>query len=364
MKKILIYVVFLVPLLVSAANIPGEIAQLIKTSLDATDVKSVRSTMVQHFQTLRLIDADCKWVAPELAAISDRLLARDLTMSQVKSFVDQAADLAEKNVYLAAFFARAQQEDFSGLAGKVSQIGKQEFPRLVAYALALDRLTGAMKDDWRLLEICRKIWQKHGSDEHITGNMGWFDWAKLESVEMGIDGFIKYHKSEVVPQDFMRRLLPLNIMEAVAVDMQLGHYGNANTGRILAKYPPGNSKPNFKTQEGPTAFSADGKAILLNMAFPQKWADLYSTWNLAFVSHYGCFPYVMVKLLIPQVNDYADCPSGYIYNRALALYAHLYFAFFGRVDAAASGAQAPDLSDEKLTRLWGEVNGECAQQYE
>jgi len=63
---------------------------------------------------------------------------------------------------------------------------------------------------------------------------------------------------------------------------------------------------------------------LLRFALPRRWADLYTTWNLAFVSHYGDFPYLMTKLLIPQVNGYQDSPEEYIYNRLLALYCQLH----------------------------------------
>ena len=52
------------------------------------------------------------------------------------------------------------------------------------------------------------------------------------------------------------------------------------------------------------------------MPLTKEWADLYSTWNMGFVSHYSYFPYVMASLI--QVSDYQDKPSEYICDRALA----------------------------------------------
>jgi hypothetical protein len=102
---------------------------------------------------------------------------------------------------------------------------------------------------------------------------------------------------------------------------------------------------------------------LLSFALPQRWADLYATWNLAFVSHYGDFPYLVPKLLIPQVNGYQDSPEEYIYNRLLALYCQLHFTGFGRVDLARQGRKAIDWHDEALTKLWSSVNRDSAGKY-
>jgi len=85
--------------------------------------------------------------------------------------------------------------------------------------------------------------------------------------------------------------------------------------------------------------------------------------KLAFVSHYGDFPYLMTKLLIPQVSGYQNSPEEYIYNRLLALYCQLHYTGFGRVDRARQGRDAIDWHDEALTKLWSSVNRESAEKY-
>ena len=54
------------------------------------------------------------------------------------------------------------------------------------------------------------------------------------------------------------------------------------------------------TGAGPTRLSLDGKTLGLFYPFGRQWADLYTTWNLAFVTNFRNWPYMMVKLLIPR----------------------------------------------------------------
>ena len=158
-------------------------------------------------------------------------------------------------------------------------------------------------------------------------------------------------------------LLPMNIIEAMFEDIRLGNRDNAASAWPLVKDRPGSWAREAKTGEVAASWSEDRKAILLSFALPRRWADLYATWNLAFVSHCGDFPYLMTKLLIPQVNGYQDSPEEYIYNRLLALYCQLHYTGFGRVDLARQGRDAIDWHDEALTKLWSSVNRESAEKY-
>ena len=100
------------------------------------------------------------------------------------------------------------------------------------------------------------------------------------------------------------------------------------------------------------------------MPASQQWTDLYSTWNMAFVSHYDNFAYVIPKLLIPSVSGYHDNPKGYIYTRSLALYIHLYSRFLAKGEAIQAGVEDPfKWYDVGLTSLWGEVNKESSLDY-
>jgi len=149
----------------------------------------------------------------------------------------------------------------------------------------------------------------------------------------------------------------------VTVDMSEGHAANARTGKILNDFPCGAKRYDPRTGEGPTIWTRNGKALQYRMALPREWADLYGSWNLAFVSRYREFPYLFAKLLIPQVQEYTDEPGAYIYNRALALYIHLHFLYLTRADNAAQDVESIDWADKDLTHLWGQVNLASAKAY-
>jgi hypothetical protein len=234
--------------------------------------------------------------------------------------------------------------------------GPSVFPDVISYGIVLNRLTIAMYDDWRILEICRQIWKQAAIEADIEQYMEPFDKAKLALVEDPIAKFIDYHKTGVVPETFGEDFLYQNISVAVLVDQKLGNSGNVYAGNVLAA----NNANSLGA--GPTRFSDNGKSILFCMPLPEDWANLYSTWNLAFISQYEHFPYVMMKLLIPKVLGYHNNPDEYIYNRALALHTHLYYAYLGRADR--EGAPTIQWHDSTLMTLWGDTNKASAIHYE
>ena len=83
---------------------------------------------------------------------------------------------------------------------------------------------------------------------------------------------------------------------------------------------------------------------------------------MAFVTHYGRWPYTILKLLVPLVSNYSDKPEEYLYRRILGLYIHLQHALLG--NATDFYKDSIDWRDKKLTRLWGKHNRKCAKQYE
>ena len=58
---------------------------------------------------------------------------------------------------------------------------------------------------------------------------------------------------------------------------------NALAGKTLALNRPGLQKDN-QTQAGPTKVSKNGQRIEFRPPLPSLWADLYSTWNMAYVT--------------------------------------------------------------------------------
>lgn len=340
-----------------------EIAEFLKDNVAGLSAQQMDTMMSEHYKRLRLLDASGQWRLAGLAAIGDYLLPGDIDESASFQLIDDAAAAAQKNPYLADFLAKARQETFADYMAYVDEEGDEIFPDVIAYAHVLERLTSAMRDDWRVLEACMDHWKKEREIAGISEHLDWFEHAKLASVEWPMGKFVGAHKDGYVPSDFMKGILPINIMEAVAVDASERMLDNAFAGTVLAKYTPGARKNNEETGEGPSCFSDDGKAILLKMALPKQWADLYAVWNLAFVTSYS-HPYIMVKLLIPAVNDYEDEPAEYIYNRGTALYTHIHFEAFRRIDFINEGTQEVSWPDEHLREFFGELNRGYAKDYD
>jgi hypothetical protein len=346
------------------------IAERIKELI--ADLRSERITelVLQHLQQFRLVDNAGRWQGQELAAIGDWLLCENLDTHDALELVDEAARCASANPYLVEFLERARGKASERLIEKVRAEGATVLPSVVTYGLLLERLTRAMRNHWRIIEACREIWLrardavlKSPDAAELKSHWAPFEHAKVVSIDIMIDRVLSFHESGSVDPGFTRLLLPMNIIEAVFEDIRLGHRDNAASAWPLVKDRPGSWDRKAETGGVAARWSEDGKAILVSFALPRQWADLYTTWNLAFVSHYRDFPYLMTKLLIPQVNGYQDAPEEYIYNRLLALYCQLHYTSFGRIDLLRQGREPFDWHDEVLTELWSSVNRESAQKY-
>jgi hypothetical protein len=344
-------------------SVAMRIAERIKELIAGLHRDRIAELIRMHLTQIRLIDGAGRWQSKRLAGIGDWLLGEGLDTDDALELVDEAARCAGANPYLAEFLARAEGGAFDRLHQKVQMEGTAVLPSVVTYGLLLERLTQALRNDWRLLEACREIWLQARVADDMNSQLIAFERAKVVSIDVAIDRVLRFHESGCVAPKFSRVLLPLNIIEAMFEDIRLGNRDNAASAWPLVKDRPGSSAHDAKTGKVGASWSRDGRAILLSFALPRRWADLYATWNLAFVSHYGDFPYLMTKLLIPQVNRYQDSPEEYIYNRLLALYCQLHYTGFGRVDLARQGRDGIDWRDEELTRLWSGVNRESAEKY-
>ncbi len=339
------------------------IAERIKDLIGQLNRDRIIDLFGQHLRQLRLIDGTGRWQAQKLTALGDWLRGEELDMHDALDLVDEAARCARANPYLVELLNQAKGKASERLRHKVQTEGATVLPSVVTYGLLLERLTRAMRDDWEVIEACREVWLRARDEEDTRSHWASFEVAKVVSIDITIDRVIRFHKAGAVDPGFTRLLLPVNIIEAMLEDIRLGHRDNAASAWPLVKDRPGSRARAAKTGGVAARWSEDRKAILLSFALPRRWADLYATWNLAFVSHYGDFPYLMTKLLIPQVNGYQDSPEEYIYNRLLALYCQLHYTSFGRIDLARQGRAAMDWHDEALTKLWSRVNKESAKQY-
>ncbi len=253
---------------------------------------------------------------------------------------------------------------FPVLAARMATEGARVLPDVVTFAWALEALTRLLAEDWRFLEFTLAHWRQGRRFVWGSKNFRPFDHVKLVSIEHLNSRFVECHRLGVVPPGFMRVLLPLNILEAVTWDIVEGYPGNARAGLTLARFPPGAARENTATGEGPSLWSPDRRAIWVRMALPKAWADLYSSWNLAFVSQYDPFPYVMCKLLVPSVLGYAAQPAAYIYYRCLAIHALMNYAYLGDRDPERPRITDLVWRDHRLTRAWSRHNRECARHYE
>lgn len=344
-------------------SVAMSIAERIKEVIAGLRPDRITELIRHHLMQFRLVDGTGRWQAEELAALGDWLLGKDLDTDDALELVDEMARCAAANPYLVEFLDRAKGEAFDRLYHKVQTEGATVLPSVVTYGLLLERLTQAMRNDWRLIEACRVIWLRARDAEEMKSHLIVFERTKILSIDIAINRVLGFHQSGSVAPEFARLLLPMNIIEAMFEDVRLGHRDNAASAWPLVKDRPGSWAREAKTGEVAARWSEDRKAIVLSFALPRRWADLYATWNLAFVSHYGDFPYLMTKLLIPQVNGYQDSPEEYLYNRLLALYCHLHYMGFGRVDLAGQGRDSIDWHDEALTKLWSAVNRESAEKY-
>ena len=158
---------------------------------------------------------------------------------------------------------------------------------------------------------------------------------------------------------FVKVMLPINIMEAIYEDQRLGFRDNAKASWSLSL-----NHPERKAHTEKQAHWDDKKQnILVTMPDPRAWADFYQTWNMAFVSHYTNFPYLLTKLAIPAVADYSHEPEGYIYSRGVCLYTFIHWLWLDRADRRRSNEEDLNWADAAFTKSWGRVNLESSADY-
>ena len=345
-------------------NPEQKIANYIKNTLCGMANKDAYNLMARHFRQLKLLDQQDKW-APGLEGIVEKLLPKNVSVSDFETLVDQMAVCAARNPYLHRVVEKAVTGNLEDLYSKVAQEGKYILPNVVAYAMALNNLTVAMRNDIKVAEICHDLWNQYTSTLSILSHPSFGLFNKIKLL-----GFVCYNRkydsivSQQLDPDDKRYTVPINILEVTLADAFSGNFNNAYAGWVLAKNPPG-GKVNAATGAGPATFSADGQAISIHMPFEKKWADLYSAWILGFFSRYGAFPYLMTHLLIPQVNNYENAPGEYTHTRVLALITTINFGFFGYPEIQGNiHSECFDWKSRVLTKVFGKINAQSAREYQ
>lgn len=339
------------------------IANKVKDALAGHSDSELRELMKEHYIKWRLMTPSGLWKSAKLNKISNSLLPENISAEMLELFIDKVTNSTSRNNYLMSFINSANITKYNILSTKVAEEGHIVFPKVVTYAYAFEQLVQAMYNDYKVLESCKNIWIKVRDGEGIKEHMGVFDNVKLASVELPIKNIIKAHKTKKVSKRFAKFLLPVNITEAVLADISYGNINNAKAGWVLAKVVPYSKLYTQDSGAGPATWSTDNKAIRLGLPLSKKWADLYQTWNMTFVTKYSYWPYTIVKLIIPKVANYQDAPGNYMYNRILALYAHLHYSYFYRVDNNQNGNEMLQWKDTDLTTDWGNYNRKSSHLY-
>ena len=142
----------------------------------------------------------------------------------------------------------------------------------------------------------------------------------------------------------------------MAEDTRLLNIDNALAGQPLLQLGSGGKRGDMAKF---ARLSADGRTVETRPPLPLQWADLYTTWNAAFVTKFPNFPYFLVKLLIPTVSDYQDYPEAFIHQRVPSLWAAINY----HIGYMGLGGHNFDWSTKALTQSWGKVNKESAADY-
>lgn len=339
-----------------------EVGEFLKTYLEGFDQAEFKQSMQQHLETLRLVDQNGEFIVDSLKGKGNLIFPKSFTKSDCEAFIDESVQANSSNFYLQKFLERAkEQNNFDQLKAKLQESGQKTIPNVLAYAVVLNGLTKAMVEDYHVIEDLTKEWDKHRKKLNIFKYFDWFEAAKIYSVRFPMNDVIKTHKKGRPLRNFLRWMLSVNILEATLSDRLRGFRGNASAGWTLAL----NNPKLEKTDTGHYSTSTlDHGSIGLNLPNSKEWAHLYQSWNANFVGKYDdIFPYMLAKLLIPAVANYDAAPKHYIYQRAMALYVHVYFVLFDRVAKVNEGTGDSGWADKALLKLWGEVNKESAQHY-
>ncbi|MCP4130857.1 MAG: hypothetical protein GY754_07730 [bacterium] len=134
-----------------------EITAFIKSTVSELGAHDMKKPITAEYQKLRLMNSDSSWKDPQLEEISEFLLPGDLSNKKVNEFIDRIASAARENEYLIDFLNRPEIESFKNYINIVKKEGPAVLPGVLAYALLLDRLTSAMHEDWRLIDVCKKM---------------------------------------------------------------------------------------------------------------------------------------------------------------------------------------------------------------
>ncbi len=288
----------------------------------------VRKSVESQLKTLRFLTSDNKWARPEFERLEESLLS-EVSLEKIQSLVVSMAHVAEENDYLHAAIERVSLSSIDGsLVEELSKSFDPLVPDLATYAYVAEEINKAATSDPKFLKTMYDHLQQY---EHNVSKVSALQAVKHYSVKAAIKKSLDSFEAGRVDPGFSSFLLPMNIAEATFLDWWYDHKGNASAGWELMKHGP-SKYSELETGALPAQFKKDGSAVLVTPPYPENWAKLYASWNAGFVSNLQAYPYHLVKLMIPSVNNFYQEPGQYMYNRTCALYLHMYYLMFRSVD--------------------------------
>ena len=84
-----------------------------------------------------------------------------MTNETLVRLVNQMAENAAKNPYIVRALETLEQRNFPRLQTVLRQEGRAVIPTVVTLAFVLEKITSAMKHNWRFVRLCRKIWAQY-----------------------------------------------------------------------------------------------------------------------------------------------------------------------------------------------------------
>ena len=127
-----------------------------------------------------------------------------MTNQTLVQLVNQMAENAAKNPYIVRALETLKYRNFPALQTKLRQEGKEVIPTVVTLAFVLEKITSAMKHNWRFLKLCNKIWSKYDNLPKIAAiysTQGLFKIAKVLSVEEVTKRVLQYFETKHLPKE-------------------------------------------------------------------------------------------------------------------------------------------------------------------
>ena len=273
---------------------------------------SLQEHYTKHMRTMRLVNIDDSFVR-ELQGVEGVIkICAKVDRQEAIDFVFEVATAMGGNPYFERFLSVLQGSALPNLKEKIFKSLPRELPSIIAYGVLLDRITRLIRANPQMLRALINYWRCVRSEcFKFSDYGGLFNYIKLLSVESAGSAYLDALEGQESLR-FLRRHLALNIMEATVQDCMVHlNFDNAMVGAGLAQQLGVFGMQGSKNSSSDFKWSSDGKCVSIEMDQSIEYANLYSVWNFAFISNYFDWPYLCMKLLIPQVSNYSDCPQEY-----------------------------------------------------